>query len=276
MSDESLTMITCASSAFSPASVDVGVEESLLAMQSFADEVTVESLFGGVAPNRRNHGARGLLISACVSLRHMARIRPATVVAQSLASFWPQVPVNAVLQNLKQCICHGRLAKCQFWPQRAKVQEQICVFNDALLRVLAVGAVFNTRGTRDVNRQHLRQLSGIASESLAHSHEQTIVTIGICFVVFRTKIATNSVFIRAACVLWIELCCSWLSACGRMRSRGMCHEWYAKKHNFALKCTDLKNKNLSTPGQCSRWEKYARKVDIPLQGTKEKHSFPKM
>ena len=42
--------------------------------------------FGGVAPNRRNHGARGLLISACVSLRHMARIRPATVAAQSLAS----------------------------------------------------------------------------------------------------------------------------------------------------------------------------------------------
>ena len=123
MSDESLTTITCASSAFSPASVDVGVQESLLAMQSFADDVTVESPFGGVAPIRRNHGTRGLLSSACVSLRHMARIRPATV-----------------LQNLKQCICHGRLAKCQFRPQRAKVQEHICVFYDALLRVLAVGA----------------------------------------------------------------------------------------------------------------------------------------
>ena len=48
---------------------------------------------------------------------------------------------------------------------------------DAFLRVFAVGAVFNTRGTRDVRRQHLRQLSGIASESLAHSHEQTIVTL---------------------------------------------------------------------------------------------------
>ena len=62
------------------------------------------------------------------------------------------------------------------------------------------------QSARDVNRQHLRQLSGIASESLAYSHEQTIVTIGIWFVVFRTKIATNSEFIRAACVLWIELC----------------------------------------------------------------------
>ena len=36
---------------------------------------SVDSLLGGVAPNRRNQGARGLLISACVSLRHMARIR---------------------------------------------------------------------------------------------------------------------------------------------------------------------------------------------------------
>ena len=31
-------------------------------MQSFADEVTVESPCGGVGPNRRNHCARGLLI----------------------------------------------------------------------------------------------------------------------------------------------------------------------------------------------------------------------
>ena len=129
-------------------------------------------LLAGVAPNRRNHGARGLLISACVSLRHMARIRPATVVAESLASSGRKSPVNAVLQNLKQCICHCRLAKCQFRPQSAKVQEQICVFHDAFLRVLAVDAVFNTRGTRDVSRQHLRQLSGIASESLAHSHDK--------------------------------------------------------------------------------------------------------
>ena len=97
------------------------VQESLLARQSFADEV--ESPFGGVHPNRRNHGARGLLISACVSLRHMARIRPATVVAQSLASSGRKSQLNAVLQNLKQCICHGRLAKCQFRPQRAKVQR---------------------------------------------------------------------------------------------------------------------------------------------------------
>ena len=102
---------------------------------------------------------------------------------------------------------------------------------DALLRVLAVGAVFNTSGTRDASRQHLRQLSGIASESLAHSHEQTIVTIGACFVVFQTKIVLDSGFIRAACVAWIELCCSWLSACGRMRSRGM----HAKTHNFSSK-----------------------------------------
>ena len=50
-------------------------------------------------------------------------------------------------------------------------REQICVCYDALLGVLAIGAVFNTRGTRDVSRQHLRQLSGIASESLAHSDE---------------------------------------------------------------------------------------------------------
>ena len=88
------------------------------------------------------------------------------------------------------------------------------MFNDALLRVLAVGAVFNTRGTRDVNSQHLRQLNGIASESLAHSHEQTIVTIGICFVVFRTKIATNSVFIRAACVL-VDRTVLFLAVCVR-------------------------------------------------------------
>ena len=102
----------------------------------------------------------------------------------------------------------------------------------ARLRVLTVGAVFNTRGTRD--GQHLRQLSGVASESLAHSHEQTIVTIGVCLVVLLTKIATDSGFIRAACVVWIELCCSWLSACGRMRSRGMCHERHAKIHKFLL------------------------------------------
>ena len=55
-------------------------------MYSFADEVTVESTFGGVGPYRCNHGARGLLISARVSLRHIALTRPATVVAQSLAS----------------------------------------------------------------------------------------------------------------------------------------------------------------------------------------------
>ena len=108
MSDESLT--TCASSAFSPASVDVGVQ-SLLAMQSFADEVTAESLFWRRGPESPQPWCSWLLISACVSLRHMARIRPATVVAQSLASS----PINAVFQ----CICHGRLAKCQFRPQRA-------------------------------------------------------------------------------------------------------------------------------------------------------------
>ena len=68
-------------------------------------------------------------------------------------------------------LCHGRLAKLQFRPQSAKVQDQICVFYDTLLRVLAVGAVFSTHGTRNVSRQHLRQLSGIASESLVHSHE---------------------------------------------------------------------------------------------------------
>ena len=68
-------------------------------------------------------------------------------------------------------LCHGRLARVRFRPQRARVQEQICVFHDALLRMLAVGAVFNTRGTRDVSSQQLRQLSGIASESVAHSHE---------------------------------------------------------------------------------------------------------
>ena len=37
--------------------------------------------------------------------------------------------------------------------------------------MLAVGAVFNASGTRDVSRQNLRQLGGIASESLAPCHD---------------------------------------------------------------------------------------------------------
>ena len=44
-----------------------------------------------------------------------------------------------------------------------KSKSRSAYLNDALLRVLAVGAVFNTRGTRNVTRQHLRQLSGIAN-----------------------------------------------------------------------------------------------------------------
>ena len=124
---------------------------------------------------------------------------------------WPQVPVNVVLHNLKQCICHGRLAKCQFRPQRAKVEKQICIFYKTLLRVLAIAAVFNTRGTRNVGRQNLRQLRGIASESL--------VTFGVCFVVHRPKNGCGLWVLHAPCAVWVEVCRPWLCACGRMRLR---------------------------------------------------------
>ena len=177
----------------------------------------------------------------------MARIRPATVVAQSLASSGRKSQSTRSCKTSSNASVMVGWQNVSFGHNARRSREHICVFYDALLRVLAVGEVFDTRGTRDVSRQHLHQLSGIASESLAHSHEQTIVTMGVCFVVFRTKIAMDSRFTRAACVVLIELCCSWLSACGRMRSRGMCHEWHAKTHIFCLKMTDLKNKNLSLP-----------------------------
>ena len=122
------------------------------------------------------------------------------------------------------------------------------MFYDALLRVLAVGAVFNTRGTRDVSRQHLRQLSGIASESLAHSHEQTIVTIGICFVVFRT-IMLQILGFYSCFVCSIDRTVLFLAVCVRTDAieRDVSRVARQKTH-FYFKMTDFKNKNLSTPG----------------------------
>ena len=54
---------------------------------------------------------------------------------------WPQVSVKVVFQNFKRYICDVRRTKCQFRAQLAKVQVQIRVFYDALLRILAVGVV---------------------------------------------------------------------------------------------------------------------------------------
>ena len=120
--------------------------------------------------------------------------------------------------------------KVQFRSQRAKVQRSdLCVFTMRFCACLR-----SAQFSKHVSRQHLRKLSGFASKSLAHSHERTILTMGVCFVVFRTKNDMDSWFIRAACAVWIELCCSWLSACGWMRSRGMCHEWHAKTHIFVF------------------------------------------
>ena len=115
----------------------------------------------------------------------------------------------------------------------------MCVFYDALLRVLAVGAVFNTRGTRNVSRQHLRQLSGIDSESLAQSHEQIIVTFAVCFVVFRPKNGYGLWVLHAACVVSAELCCSGfvqcLRACGHLGTRTIFEEIYRKNHKVVAR-----------------------------------------
>ena len=107
-----------------------------------------------------------------------------------------------------------------FRPQRQKVQEHICVFYDAILRVL-VGAVFKICGTRNVSRQHLRQLNGIASESLVHSHELNS-SIRICIDVIWPKKRLR--ILRFTCLV-----CSWdrtvlfcfhrLRACGQVRTR---------------------------------------------------------
>ena len=70
---------------------------------------------------------------------------------------------------------------------KMEVHEQIRVFYDTLLRVHAVGAVLNTSGTRNVSRQHIRQLSGIA--------------IGVCFVVYRPTIAADLRFTCSVCTL---------------------------------------------------------------------------
>ena len=121
-----------------------------------------------------------------------------------------------ILHFLYLSLCHVGLAKCQFRPQRAKVQKQICVCYDPFLRVFAVGAVFNTCGTRDVRRQHLRQLSGIASESFAHSDE-TNNSYGL-WVFLSCFVCSCSVLLSFSPV-WNPQC---LRACGQMRQSPKC------------------------------------------------------
>ena len=117
--------------------------------------------------------------------------------------------------------------KYSFGHNARRSREQICVFYDALLHVLAIGAVFTTRGTRVVSRQHLWQLSGVASESLCDSHDKQLVTMGVCFVVFRTKWVRTLFLFFFVCSLdrtvllsfspvWNQQC---LLACGQMRTR---------------------------------------------------------
>ena len=80
-----------------------------------------------------------------------------------------------ILPLLFLSLCHGRL------PQRPKVQEQICVFYGAILRVFAVGAVFFTRGTRNVSRQFVSSVGSPANRWCTAMSDGNTCCIGWCW-----------------------------------------------------------------------------------------------
>ena len=99
----------------------------------------------------------------------------------------------------------------QFRSQRAKVQRaDLCV-----LRCASARACGRRSFQKHVSRQQMRQLSGVARESLAHSHEQPILTMGVCFVVFRTK-KCHGLLVYSCCVCSLDRTVLLLAVCERM------------------------------------------------------------